>query len=510
MSATDGERLEIHWLPLTREPEYLARVEAAMGEWGVDAVHLSHRLCHVADSLIDDPERAETIRGWTHRFRDAGAKVWLWTHEVHAPPPEFVREGRLDTDEPGLYEHLAQKYRHVFDAVAPEVDGVVLTFAETQFPVYQASRIRSAQSPPARVAALVSVMRNACIAQGRRLAVRDFVYRRDEVEAMREAIDGTYADVAVMSKCVPHDWHPYYPANPLVGAWPGREQWIEHDLGHEYEGQHLYPFADLRTLWTRLEHGRGHGARAVCLRLDRYHGDCGQSALDTPWGRLELTAAHRFAREPGVELDQVWKDWEATQFPGARRLTEVATAAAMKFLFPMRMWLADHSRLPSYAYAVSHLNDGNADRLHTWTGADRDRETDDLFRRMPPSWLAQLLAEGDEARALAQRCVETVNDTDDLGPDAAAWTLGVERLAIWADLFHAYREAFFRLRFADLQPGVSRVREIELAVDRLEQTIRAHRPRLAQQQTESGPSALTRGPPHELIDDFRRRIGALV
>ena len=474
--------MDVHLLPLTASYAYNELVAAfAERQRCIRAAHLSHLLCHHADDLLDDPARAEHNRQVAALYQSIGLETWAWTHEVHHPPPHLLDgQGRLRLDDPQLDGWLNEKYARFFEESLPGLTGLVLTFAETQFAVYQDEKVSSSRPPRQRIMALVDRMRDICHRHGKRLAVRDFVYRLTEVQTMGETLREMPPDVAVMSKVVPHDWHPYYPPNPLLGAVGRREQWVEHDLGHEYEGQHLYPFADLEVLRERLAAGARAGCRLICIRLDRYAGDTGQSALDTPWGRREMQRVLDFADIRPCDSDAEDED----------RLVAGCTEAAKRMLFPAKMWLADHSRLPTYHYAVSHLTDGNADRLGTWTGDAADLEAERAFAAMQPALLEQLREEMDQARGKLGACQGLLTGSTE-GGLGKEYTAGVASLEAWFELWHAFREAFFPLRCLE-DSAVGDAGQIARAIERLERCCRDAAPWLSGRWLEGEPAGFHR------------------
>lgn len=476
--------MNIHLMPLTPSRSYNRDVAAYCRENpAVTAVHLSHLLCHHADELMNDPARAALNREIAALYLDQGCEVWAWTHEVHHPPAHLLdQDGKLKVDDDGLAVWLEQKYGRFLTETLPGLTGLVLTFAETQFTVYQDSRVVSVRPPRERTLELIRIMRRVCAQHGVRLVVRDFVYRVREVETMRETLSAMPDDVGIMSKIVPHDWHPYYPVNPLVGAFPGREQWVEHDLGHEYEGQHLYPYADLPQLASRIAAAKDAGSSTMCLRLDRYHGDTGQSAIHTPWGRRELETA--LGAAPGdVPAEEA-------------ELLSCATRVVNRMLFPARMWLADHSNLPDYGYAVTHLVGGNADRLPDWTGAQDDKAVAEALRTMndtacDPPLSTRITAEMHEAHDALERCRQLLaHHEQTLAPYAA----GVRSLSAWLKVWDAWREAFFALRRFEHTGTESNV-DIQAAIDRAREAARACAPELGGRFIERKPAACGRGDP---------------
>jgi hypothetical protein len=477
--------ITIAWMPLSDDASLHRDVLARARSYGVSQLHLSHAICHDADDLLDDAARATRVAALVRDCRTAGLGVWCWTHEVCKPPAACLHDGKLDFDQPSLWTHLAEKYRRFLKEVLPDLDGLVLTCAETDFLVYQDAQLQSSRGRASRTARLALALHEACNVHGRKLALRDFVYRRAEVDDMARAIAECRPDLIIMTKSVPHDWHPFYPPNPLLGAVGGREQWMEFDFGHEYEGQHLYPYAEVEVTLGRLRHGFERSVRTVVARLDRAVEFRGASALHSPWGRLELLTLQRFAENPRIDAEEIWREWGAAQFPAARRAVEAATRAVQHLLFPQQFWYADHSRLPTWEYAASHLVDGNADRLPQWTGDERHLERDRNFRSMPEPWLRELLAEAERGLELARESAAAIAQATLPAADAAAWRAGAESLLAWMELFARHRAAFFQIEFARHHPGRVSAGELDAALDELEQACTRWTPRLIHQRLEN-------------------------
>ncbi len=482
---TTSEQISLAWMPLSADPTLLQDVVAAAGPHGVTGVHLSHALCHDADDLLGDPQRVERMAAFVRACRTAGLAVWCWTHEFCKPPAGCVRHGHLDFDNPELWRHLEEKYARFLGAVLPGLDGLVLTCAETDFLVYHDARLQSGSSRAARTTRLARALHEHCRRHGQQLALRDFVYRRAEVTDMAQAIADCPRDMVVMTKSVPHDWHPFYPPNPLLGAVGGREQWMELDFGHEYEGQHLYPYAEVEANLVRLRHGHARGVRTFVARLDRAVEFRGVSALHCPWGRLELLTLQRFAQNPAVAAEAIWHEWESTQFPAARRAVELSTRAVQMLLFPQRFWYTDHSRLPTWEYAATHLVDGNADRLPLWTGRAEDAAGEAQFRTMSESWLNTLKAEARQGQALGRESARLIRSAANSTPERDAWVQAAESLEAWSELFARHREVFFQIEFIRHHRDHPLAAKVEPALDELERACSRWAPRLAHQRLEN-------------------------
>ncbi|TVR17665.1 MAG: hypothetical protein EA401_00300 [Planctomycetota bacterium] len=454
----------IHYLPLTMDAAYIDATIAAAKARGVRAIQFSHKLCHHAEDVLDKPEHAAQVAVMVKAVRAAGLEAWCWTHEFHSPPREFCEDdGRLRCDEPGLADYLNEKYARLCTEVLPGLSGIIVTFAECPYPVYQDHRVISQSSPTQRTRRLIDQLYAALRPHGVRLAVRDFVYRVDEVEAMGQALAGLPEDVVIMSKAVPHDWHPDYPIYPLIGFFPQHEQWVEHDFGFEYEGQHLLPYANVDTITARIIAERRRGIQSWCLRLDRYSGQLGPSALATPWGSLVLAVAH--AASAGESISATVHEWEGGQFPGAAAWLREATDCTRRVLFPRGQWYGNHSNIPTFGYAQTHLNGGNADRLAAWSGDPADAFNEQAMAEMPPGWWQLMVAEGDAEAQRAQHLFDYLSGLPDLGPAGDEWRSGARRLLLMARLFAVHRHAYFRIRAVQEQADNISSEDIDKAID---------------------------------------------
>ncbi|MCH8528419.1 MAG: hypothetical protein LAT79_14910 [Kiritimatiellae bacterium] len=165
-----------------------------------------------------------------------------------------------------------------------------------------------------------------------------------------------------------------------------------------------------------------------------------------------------------------------------RPLLEMSTEAVCGFLFPLHFWFGDHSNLPAYKYARTHLVGGNADRLVDWAGGLLYQERERNFENMPLSFYRDLEAEGGESLARVSAC-EAILETfpADL---AAEWRPGVENLRLWAELFVRCRDVFFSRRLMEEHPGDIPEAHLDQKRSEFQALLREAVPRVAQQRLE--------------------------
>ncbi len=478
--------MSIAWIPLNNELDYQKDVVAKAKDYGCSWIQFSHSICHNADDLLDNPNKANLVRQISDTYKKAEMPIWCWTHEFKNPPAEFIKNKLLDIDHPELWIYLEQKYDRFFKDILPDIEGIILTFAETSYPVYK-DKVISKLSVEDRTAKLINTMNRICKKHGKKLAIRDFVYKVNEIVKLCRTIAGIDDDVIVMSKCVPHDWEPFYPDNPTIGVYGKKRQWVEFDFGHEYEGQHLYPFAEVEKNLGRLQRAYQKGVREWNLRLDRGSKNLTkQSAIYNPWGQLELLTMKMFEENKNISADDIWNTWESYNFSGARVLVETSTNCVYKFLFARKFWIANHSNLPSFEYASSHIVGGNADRLPQWTDDPIDLNAEQNFISMPKDWLDYCLSEADEAVELADKCSQILQSCNVNKENMELWTEAIKNLNIWANLFADYKRAYFRLDFFRKNPDAIARDEVQKYIIQFENSSKSYSSELGNHFVESG------------------------
>jgi hypothetical protein len=145
-------------------------------------------------------------------------------------------------------------------------------------------------------------------------------------------------------------------------------------------------------------------------------------------------------------------------------------------MYPKRMWYQNHSVVPDYGYARSHLSGGSADRLATWTGREEDRRAERLCDRPTGEWYEELLAEDDENRRDLARIDRLLARN---GIDLAqrpVWEKALKALRINAELFAASKKAYFAVRLHKNVPEAMPREAASRAIDGFEAVVRRLEP----------------------------------
>jgi hypothetical protein len=255
------------------------------------------------------------------------------------------------------------------------------------------------------VAKLIEVMGDVCGRHGKLLLVRTFVYEPADMQAMQAALKRVAAspvnarNVVVMTKCVPHDWTPFYPFDPLLGNVAGLPQIVEIDLGQEFTGLSRILHCEVDYVKYVMDHARAHGVTGAVARVERGK----NHALGTP-NEVNLHAFGRLANDPALSADALWKEW-ATKRYGEQAAGQVTVLLRRTFditnltFFPLEQWITNHSLLPSFNYAYGHITERQNAK---WIPGPRQLAARDELLRPTSDTLLKVAHEKDLAKRLSE------------------------------------------------------------------------------------------------------------
>ena len=259
-------------------------------------------------------ENFRIIPGWQTDVRrlgllagKQGIPYYLWVHEFDDLPRRFLRDGRVDMEDPQLWTYLDQRYERLLRAV-PGTAGFVLTLHESDLKVFRHGDVVSREDVAGRVYKVSKLLYDVLKRHGKQLIVRNFFYEPLEMEYFKRGVDRLPDDVIVMSKDTTHEFHPFYPWDPLHGKFAraaSKRQIIEIDLGVEkaWDWQGAYAQTDFirRAVAARPRHtpGRAGRARPADAGIARSH----------DMHEVNLYAFARFLADPGLTVDRVLGDW---------------------------------------------------------------------------------------------------------------------------------------------------------------------------------------------------------
>ncbi|MBN2210433.1 MAG: hypothetical protein JW709_03475 [Sedimentisphaerales bacterium] len=501
------------WQFHVMKPDYIRRVMAQAGEFDVNAVVFSHKIIYnAADILETDAEDSSIWRPNKHgrelqqlarEAHQLDLKTIIWIHELEQAPGEFIRGGKVNFDDDLLSNWIKNKYRALF-RLYPEFDGMMLTFHETRYKIFDNEKIRSDLSMPKRFVRLINMLNEVCREQDKTLIVRTFLYEPQELTWLREGLAEISEDVIIQSKCVPHDWQPFYPHNPMIGGFPGRKMIVEFDCSSEFTGRNRIPYCNPEYFLMRWRHDRkfpevtGYNAR-----LDH----AGFDAFFTP-NQINLYTLTRVLQNPDIAAEDIWREW-TTKTYGEQAAPDVQKALKPTFecvnqaFFAKGFWYTYHSRISDYDYALKSLTRRS---LYKWSPDAQDlKRTEELLINPTPEFFEEILAEKDQAIALADECLLhlraakpnlTGEQYDDL-------RFRLDLLRRVTEIWKQHAAAFWGLRLLEQGRSSPGLRErIEHALEALDRQAQISQDTPSVGDTEPASARYIR----RFVEDMRRRL----
>ena len=323
-------------------------------QYDVNTVVFSHDMIGFASQLFDGSDRGEKLRQLARQAHVQNLRVWIWVREFEHVPDQFMENKVVQLDRPGFWEWLTGRYEELF-AKYPEFDGLMLTFHETQYKVFDPKQVSSKLSMPDRFARLINTIDAVAVRHGKEFIVRSFLYEPQEMEWFREGYNKTGTHVMIQTKCEPHDWDPFYPNDPLIGAFPNRRQIVEFDGSSEFTGKNRIPYTQPEYFERRWRYDLTKpGVAGYNLRIDH----AGYDSLHTP-NEINIYAMHRFTEDPAVRGEDIWREWTHKHYPKAAQEIERALRPTFDIVnqsfFALEFWITCHSRVPDFDYADDHI-----------------------------------------------------------------------------------------------------------------------------------------------------------
>ncbi len=384
------------------KPAYVSESMKLALRYDINTVVFSHKMIGFTSDLYDGSDRAETLRALALEAHKANLKVWIWVRELNDVPAQFMDGRVVDMDRPGFWDWLRSRYERVL-ADFPKFDGVMLTFHETPYKVFS-PRVRSTLPIPERFARMVNTIDDVCARRGKDLIVRTFLYEPEELEWFRAGIKQTKPRVMIQSKCEPHDWDPFYPHEPLIGAFPEHRQIIEFDGSSEFTGKNRIPYTSPEYFEHRWRYDLAHpGVCGYNVRVDHN----GYDAIRTP-NEINLYALYRMSQDSTITAAEIWKEWTHKRY-GAEAAPFVEKALRPSFdvvndsFFALKFWITNHSALPDLKYAMGHISSRTLAKWHP--DKSEYKELEQRLLRPDPQLLEQILGEKDRAIAKAEECL---------------------------------------------------------------------------------------------------------
>lgn len=333
---------------------------AAAKSYNINHLQLSHDL--VMDlQEIRDPQRQKIVNDLIEEAHKAGiGEVVLWDHALYNLsyyPDKFKTGpgGTIDLDNPDFWEWFRADYRELM-SLAPESDGVVLTFIETGARAENQYSEKLGSGPEKLAAVVDAVAEIVCDELNKQLYIRTFAYTDAEYLNTIGCIQHIKNEkVRLMMKETPHDFFLTHPDDKYAGTI-NRPTIMEFDACNEFNGQgviaNTWPEYIVRR-WSDLI--KRPNVIGYVARTDRY----GDTRLVGTPNEILLYTLRRYTEDQNLSSSQITREF-LTQKYGKRtvRFLEPAFGKAYDIIsssfYTLGTNMSNHSKLDYDPYKSSY------------------------------------------------------------------------------------------------------------------------------------------------------------
>lgn len=325
-------------------------IEKSAEEYGATQIQLSHDIIHNLREIRSPKVRENVARLAKFAHQKGIKEVLAWDHNLYGLdyyPKNFrsAAGGRIDLDNPDFWEWFKGDYREMM-SLAPDIDGIVLTFIETGARV-EAQHSSKMKTPGEKLAKAVNEIASVVVGEmKKKLYIRTFAYSKEEYRNITECIGRLeYSEIILMVKETPHDFFLTHPDNPII-AKLDRPMVVEFDLGNEYSGQGVIANTWVEPQSRRMKNFlKNKNVVGYAARIDRY-GDT--SIFGTP-NEIQLFALDKaFGGDTsfnGLYGEFIAKNYGKDAVEFLKPAFENALEIAKSSLYTLGTNTADHSRL---------------------------------------------------------------------------------------------------------------------------------------------------------------------
>ena len=327
----------------------------------------SHTIIHSTRNEKQIVSNIENLRKICRRAHELGMQVDIWHREVSFPQilleteKGFVNDdGDIDFNGPYL-DLIDAKVAEFFENV-PEIDGLVLTFTESLFPIIHV--VNKEKNPPVdNITNVMGVFKRACDKNDKRLIVRPFAALDEDYAYIKEVILGMdlESDFFVEIKVVPYDWHPYLPMNPVITDLSATKRIVELDLMGEYYGQGVVPCCFPDEIKRYVRYIKDSGVKHIVGRVDRIN----LRTMDVV-NEVNVFAMKQCWDNPDADIDSIYLDWATDKWdaetaihviPVLKRTFEIAKKTFYIDQHLQSHWMFPDFEMLKWARFFGHFNE---------------------------------------------------------------------------------------------------------------------------------------------------------
>jgi hypothetical protein len=347
----------IGWQFHDDDVDYLSEMIDLAPEYHINHVELSHNMVWHTEDILDNPEKQVQVNNLINQAHQNGIELFIWTHEISYLPDQFFVNGKTDLDNPLLWEWLEEKYHQLFQAI-PEVDGIVLTFSETNIPIYNDDLVITEMDKPERVTKLLNIVNGVCKEYGKKLWARTWAAD----EWVTEGVIAADENIWVENKNVNCDFCPYGEYHPNTGIYGDRNQIIEFDLNGQYLGRSWIPSPHPDFLKDMIDYAKskdidGYVGRVGTFKQD-WEGPLGTltipntHAINTP-NEINLFAFTKIIENPEANTEEIWMEWTKKKY-GEEAAPHIISAYKRTFDIISQLYFMETGEDSSYINMNTH------------------------------------------------------------------------------------------------------------------------------------------------------------
>jgi len=374
----------------------IATISAAKS-YNINHLQLSHDLLMDLQE-IRDPKRQKLVNDLIDEAHGAGiGEVVVWDHALYNLkyyPDEFKTgpKGTINLDNQAFWEWFREDYRALMN-LAPEADGVVLTFIETGARA-ENQYSEKLKTGPEKLAAVVDAVADVvCDELNKQLYIRTFAYTDAEYLNTIGCIKHIKNQkIRLMMKETPHDFFLTHPDDKYAGTID-RPTIMEFDACNEFNGQgviaNTWPEYIVRR-WSNLI--RRPNVIGYVARTDRY----GDTRLVGTPNEILLYALKRFTEDQSLTPGKISEEFLNERY-GKKATRYLKPAFAMAYdivsssMYTLGTNMANHSKLDYDPYKSSygrHVSGKWLDPPEVYVGHDVNRNFNywtDIIEHLSPA-----------------------------------------------------------------------------------------------------------------------------
>ncbi len=333
---------------------------SAAKSYNINHLQLSHDLVMDLRELRD-PKRQKLVNDLISEAHKAGIKeVVVWDHALYDLkyyPDQFKTgpKGTIDLDNPDFREWFRADYRNLMD-LAPEANGVVLTFIETGARAENQYSVKLKTGPEKLAAIVDAVAEVVCDELGKQLYIRTFAYTDAEYLNTIGCISYIKNDkVRLMMKETPHDFFLTHPNDKYAGTI-NRPTIMEFDACNEFNGQgviaNTWPEYIIRR-WSDLI--KRPNVIGYVARTDRY----GDTRLVGTPNEILLYTLKRYTEDQSLTAEQISGEFISSRY-GKKSVRFLKPAFSLAYdivsssLYTLGTNIANHSKMDYDPYKSSY------------------------------------------------------------------------------------------------------------------------------------------------------------